>query len=135
MKIGVVADEEIGIARFVSGTDRFKNVAGYFVEVEARSEQIVLILLSKGTRLVAYQPGGRRRTKVRHHRHHFTRARMFVDDVMNLPIHAPVDRVNQTVALAIRRILQKRAGKNTLALGREGQSNGIVHTARHDWFN
>ncbi len=60
---------------------------------------------------------------------------MAVGRVVNLAVHAAVDRVDQSIALAAFGILEERRRQNAFAAGRERDLDRIVHATGHDGFH
>ncbi len=61
--------------------------------------------------------------------------RMIVNNIVDLAINSAIDRVNQTVPFAARRVLEKCRAADALACFCKSDAYGIVHAARHHWFH
>ena len=122
VEIGAVADEEILRLRTPRRLGVVDDRAHDAVRVEARDEKVVAPLLSKNLRVVARDAARRGRSEVREHGHEIgPGARVSVEDVVRLAIHAAVDCVDQPVALTAARMLEEGAGENAFAGASESE--------------
>src|SRR5206468_4032100 len=125
--------EEILVARLERGTAGLQNVARDFLHVEERGEEVVLILGPKASRFVPTEARGGGRAQVDQRRHQIrASSRMFVVDIVFLPVNTPIYGMNQTIASPAAGSLQKGSREDTFAAGRKDDLHGVIHPACHD---
>ena len=104
----------------------------YLVQIEGTDEQIILIFLAKHFRLVANDAAGSSRTHVCHDRHEVAGFFMGVGNLIDFPIYATVDGMNEPIAMARLMRDKKGAAQDSLTFRRERHAHWIVHATGQD---
>ena len=109
-----------------------EDVAGDLVEVEAAGEEVISKRLAEGARLVPGQPARGGGAEVGEHGHHVgPGARVGLDHVVDLAVHAPIHVVQEAVAPASAGLNEEGRGEDPLAAGGEDDVDRVVHPAGH----
>ena len=96
------------------------------------AKRLSSVLRAECARLVAGEAARRGGPQVSEHRHKLGAGPfVLVDRCVVLAVDAAVDGVNQAVALAAGRTLQKGGGEDAFAAGREDDVHRVVHPAGH----
>src|SRR5262249_3794811 len=102
------------------------------MHVEQGGKEIVLEIRPKDRGLIPHQAGWCRRTKMRKDRHdRRTRPLVLFDGIVLFAIDAAVNGVDQSIAPATTRMLEKRRCEDSFAAACEHHFDRIVHASRH----
>ena len=105
------------------------------VQVEVAGEQLLIVTAAEQLLTAGYQPAGRCRPLVAEHWHDITGHRMCVDGGMFLAVNSPLDGVNQAVATAGFRKLEKGTAEKSFSVLQKRHVHGIVHTSGQHCFD
>ena len=114
MEVAILGYHEVGVVNLEGGAARFQHVSRDLPHVEHRGEEVVAEAVAERARRVVRQPCRHGRTELVEYRHQIAGPLVAVDDRVHLAVQTAVDRVNQSVAPAELRLLDKCGRQDSL---------------------
>src|SRR6185437_3002280 len=126
MKIGMVAGDDISIARLVGRAVGNQLVADDLVKIEVTGKDVVTEPSAPQTVAGRHQSAGGGGAFVNQHRHQLAGHRVAIEDRALLAIDSSVDGVDQSIPMTGGGVLEEGATEDALAVREEGYADGVV---------